>query len=739
MKKSLLFCGLLAAACFGNASAQYKINGAGRLMIEEFKSTPRTMSDGSHSAPVVSVIVVLEEGIDASALMNAGYTVVSSVGEMAIVSLPLDEVEALAAMDEVFSVEFTGESRPYLDKGREATNVNAVNDGTGDGLDGHGFSGKGVIVGLYDTGLDPNHAAFRNADGSTRVKGLFIRRSNSASDQNFTNPDDILKYVTETPGETHGTHVLGIMGGSKNVQGVYATSNNSGEVSGSIPYYGPAYDADMVVSCGDFYDSCILSGIEKVVKYSKELGKPAVVNLSLGNNSGSHHPLSATGRFLDNLAKDAVICISAGNEGDNPLAVRRSFAGRMLELKTFFAPRMSATGKISFTAEFWADNDQPFEVSLVVYDKVNKKVVETVPVNSSGSLSSSSSAFSAQYTASSNVSGTASLDRNTNCYNAYFRGVLQAKSSPTSFVGVNIKGSAGQTVYGWINTLRDSDENESATFSGEGVTGYLNGECNGTINGFGCGKDIISVGAYVSRTGAPWIGTGSYVGGGTTGDIAEFSSYGPTLDGRQLPHVAAPGAQVVSAVSTTWFNNNNRMSPERVNARANLHDRVSYYYPMQGTSMSSPFAAGIIALWLEANPNLTVDDVKSIINTTSIKDRYVLSSAGHNPLRWGAGKIDALAGIKEAIRMLAGIEGVNADVTEKNLLIENLGGSLYEITFVGADNMNVGVYNLQGAQVLTASADSESVQLDASSLQSGVYVVTVDTPVGRVSRKLAVK
>lgn len=740
MKKNLLLCGLIAAACFGNASAQSKINGAGRLMIQEYKTAPR-LAGVAQAAPEVSVIVRLDKGADASVLTEAGCKVLSTIADMAIVSLPLDKVEDLAAMDEVFSVNFSGECVPYLDKGREATNVDAIHNGTGDGLGGHSYSGEGVIIGLYDTGLDPNHAAFRNPDGSTRVKGLFIRRSSSVSNQDFTDPGDILSYVTEDPKNTHGTHVLGIMGGSKGVQGVYATSNTSGEVAGEIPYYGPAYNSDILISCGDFYDSCILDGITKVVNYSKELGKPAVVNLSLGNNAGSHHPLSSTGRILDALAKDAIICISAGNEGDTPLAVSRLLTGKN-SLNTFIVPEKDITAPITFTAEFWADSDAPFTVNLVVYDKVDGKVVETIPISSSGTLNSNSSAFSKQYTSSSSVSGTAGLDRDTNCYNVYFRGTLQAKSTPTSFVGVNITSSTRQTVYGWVNTIAteaDPYKTNPAVFSREGVAGYLDGRCNGTINGFGCGKDIISVGAYVSRTGAPFIGTGGYGGSaGTQGDIANFSSYGKTLDGRQLPLVAAPGAQVVSAVSTTAFNNDDQMSPERVNARSNLHDRVSYYYPMQGTSMSSPFAAGIIALWLEANPNLTVDDVKAIIAKTSIKDRFVNNSSGENPLRWGAGKIDALAGIKEAIR-LNGIEDVNADITEKNLIIENLGGDLYELTFVGADNMNVGVYNLQGAQVLTASAAGESVQLDASGLQSGVYVVSADTPAGRVSRKLAVK
>ena len=72
---------------------------------------------------------------------------------------------------------------------------------------------------------------------------------------------------------------------------------------GAIPYYGPAYEADLLIGCGDFTDNAILAGVETVVKKGKELGQPVVVNLSLGSNTGSHDPNSDRSKFLDALGK----------------------------------------------------------------------------------------------------------------------------------------------------------------------------------------------------------------------------------------------------------------------------------------------------------------------------------------------------------------------------------------------------------------------------------------------------
>jgi hypothetical protein len=729
MKKNLLLFGLLAAACCGSVSAQSKINGAGRIMLDSYQVNSKLK--GVEADKTVLALVTLNEGYDTAALTEAGFTVSNTIGsEIATVRVALSQVEALAALDAVKAVDFGTQSRPYLDVAREMTNVDGINDGTADGLSGHAYTGKGVTVGLYDTGLDPNHSAFRNADGSSRVKGIYVRRDDSKSNQDITDPSSILEFSTEDNSETHGTHVLGIMAGARGLNGKIA-SNKTGE----IPYYGPAYNSDIVIGCGDFYDAQIIDGIAAVVNRAKELGQPAVVNLSLGGNTGAHDPNSSTSKSLDELGKSAIICISAGNEGDLPMSITKRFTANSTNLNTFIVPQNSTTSSLTYSAEFWHDNSDTFTCALVLYDKSTGKVVESVniPANGRGSLSSSNSSYMAeQYSSSSTVNASASVDANTQRYNVYIYGSVTPTRTPTYLIGVNITSSTGHTVRAYVNTYTSSNDDE-AIFSKEDVSGYTSGTANGTINGFSCGHNMISVGAYVSRTSCPYVGTGSYVGSGSVGSIASFSSYGETSDGRKLPNVCGPGAQVVSTVSLYWMKNvmSDAMNNNRFCALNSDNGRDNYWYPMQGTSMSSPFVAGCIALWLEAWPDMTAAQCLEIINATSV--------AQTPSNRWGAGKLDALAGLKMAIDRNASLGNVLADKNEKNLVIENLGGQNYSVCYVGAENVNVNVYNLQGANVLATSANGDTATLDASGLNSGIYVVNVTTPAGSFARKLAIK
>jgi hypothetical protein len=68
--------------------------------------------------------------------------------------------------------------------------------------------------------------------------------------------------------------------------------------------------------------------------------------------------------------------------------------------------------------------------------------------------------------------------------------------------------------------------------------------------------------------------------------------------------------------------------------------------------MAAPHVTGIIALWLQANPNLTYADVRNLIKETSIKDEYVTNPElipSHDVRQVGAGKIDALAGLQKIL------------------------------------------------------------------------------------------
>ncbi len=741
MKRNLLVFGLLATATCGSIFAQSKINGAGRLMLD----THLTQNAGKKAPAkdiIKSMIVTLNEGASREAVEAIGAEVYSDFGDILIVGLPLSRAEELASLDAVKAVEFGNKNRVYMDIARENTGVDGIHDGSAEGLNGVSYTGTGVAVGLFDSGLDPNHAAFRNADGSTRVNAVFVTRDGK-KDESYTTPEAISAFDTEDNTATHGTHVLGIIAGSNDVEGRYSQYGKNGVQTGTIPYYGVAPDADIIVGCGDFYDEEILRGVDLVIKHAKALGKPAVVNLSLGSNVGPHDPNSATSKTLDRLADDAIICISAGNEGNSNIALKRPFRGS--SVNTFISPATIENAPVLYNAEFWNSTEETFALDLILYNKSGDKIIEKHTINNLNGQSftwngNNCPGLKTYYASGAQIYVTSNIDPNTGRYYVRMQNNLQATSGNVRF-GVNIRGKDGCTLNAYVSALGLGYYSmDNVVFASENIKGYAPGTPDGSINEMATGKKVISVGAYVSRaTSTPFMNGTSYSGGGTRNDIADFSSYGTTSDDRDLPLICGPGAQIVSSISRYCTEYSDAYSKEAVTAMSNSFSRISPYYPMQGTSMSSPFVAGTVALWLQAWPQMSSEECIDLMIETAKKDNYTNTSNVLKRRRWGNGKIDPVEGLKEAIRRSASIEGVSADDTEKNLIISPLGNHLYEICYVGAENLSVDVYNLQGAKVMTAATGSDTMELDASSLAGGIYVMAVTTEAGTVSRKLAVK
>jgi len=74
---------------------------------------------------------------------------------------------------------------------------------------------------------------------------------------------------------------------------------------------------------------------------------------------------------------------------------------------------------------------------------------------------------------------------------------------------------------------------------------------------------------------------------------------------------------------------------------------------LSGTSMASPYVAGVIATWLEANPNLTVGDVQTILRETALQDEHT-AEAGPQA---GYGKLDKQKALQRVLSM-TGIHSV---------------------------------------------------------------------------------
>jgi serine protease AprX len=159
------------------------------------------------------------------------------------------------------------------------------------------------------------------------------------------------------------------------------------------------------------------------------------------------------------------------------------------------------------------------------------------------------------------------------------------------------------------------------------------------------GQGQLQYGGIAAPANAPWVltvGASSTEGTFTRWDdkIASYSSSGPTfIDFGAKPDVVAPGTGIVSLAapgSTFYFNKLNFL----VNGSTLLGFKP--YLTLSGTSMAAPAVAGTVALMLQANPNLTPNLVKAILQYTAQQHH------AYNALRQGAGFVNALGAVRLA-------------------------------------------------------------------------------------------
>ncbi len=131
------------------------------------------------------------------------------------------------------------------------------------------------------------------------------------------------------------------------------------------------------------------------------------------------------------------------------------------------------------------------------------------------------------------------------------------------------------------------------------------------------------------------------------GNLAPFSSHGPTADGRVKPDITAPGAVVVSSLNS-YDTQYNATSPY-VAASTVWNSRTYYFGAFMGTSMATPVVTGIIALMLEQDPTLTPENVKDIFKSNSISDSFTGTIPVDGSETWGWGKINAYADLNSLI------------------------------------------------------------------------------------------
>lgn len=738
--KFLILCSLAVVS----ASAQSKLDASASEIVNTVRDMTlmsrsgieavRTVGDYSPDSKYAVLI-----SFDSDDALD-GLDVIARRDDMAIVRLTASEMEAVAALPSIRKLSLGTEATPCMNTARVVAGVDAARAGTE--LGGTKYTGAGVIAGMMDSGVDINHINFLDADGEPRATSVWTVKGASGTITKYQTPEKIKSFSTDNRESSHGTHVLGIMAGSYNGPADYAFYNSRGRVqikkqdapNSAIPFYGVAKDAEIAAACGDFTNSNVEIGAELVANYAKEQGKPCVVNLSIGNTLGPHDGTDDNCRWLDRIGEDAIVCVAAGNDGEVPISLSKTFKSGDLSLRTITAASANAEGSV----DIWGADNNVFGVTFGILDTNTGNITFSYGFNENlkgesvyitGSYYTASgyihdSNFDTAFGTRGAVIVTSNVDAANNRYSVRLN--LQLGGSGNRYLPViTVTGKAGQHV--------DCYSNGDALFASRGLDGYTDGDASGSINGLACGYKTISVGSYDNV--ASWvILSGSqytYNPSPVPGAISSFSSYGTTFDGRQLPEVCGPGGAVISSYSKYYVEGED-VDQTKICGRYNGKSRNSYWDVMSGTSMATPFVSGVIALWLQADPTLTVADVKRVIAETSTNDAQTAVEAH----RWGSGKINALAGLKNILN-LSGISDVRND--EADVFISSADNRNYDIEAIGAVKLSAEVYSLAGVKVAAVSAEGQNATLSLDGVEPGVYVLRVATDKSAETHKIAVK
>lgn len=780
---------ILVLGCMASLSAQSKFDVSAGEYLGHVRANTRAAMMRSRGvqqstfAPEitaeqrVAVLVTMKEAGMGYILAENGYEIENELGRIVIARLTAPEMEAVAELDEVVQVSLGFEAEPMMRVARKTTKVDDVHKANASSGLSHGYTGEGVIVGMMDTGLDPNHLNFRDAAGNLRIKNYWEIKGADGSVVLYDTPEKIGAFETDLRQETHATHVLGIMAGSHNARpgsgnGMVATLNGLGKPSVSAsninPYYGVAKDAELSVCSGTLENNNITIAAGRFRDYVKSTGKPGVLNFSLGNQRGPHDGTDASSLALADVGKDVLICMSAGNEGNANISLSKTLTASDKTVRTFVSTGLAGNGYL----DIWSSGPQTLKVTFAAINLTNGNIVGTfeIPTPSSFSYIGGTSVrysnvvknaqFGNTFGQSSFIGYSANLNTANNRYDVYLTFELSGSNANTA-AAIIVEGTDGNKI----------DMYGSMVLRSNGMAGYLDGTPTNSINGLACGDNILVVGAYVNSN--PYMTLGGENSWSSTtypqGGIAAFSSYGHTFQGRQLPDVVGPGMGMISSYNSYYVRDeiNNYVTkglanPVNTKTEAQLRTEAesgysvwinspdkkdpddmktplkNYWGEMSGTSMSSPFVAGVLALWSQAaaekGVRLSMDDVKKVIAATADKDEFT----AQQPERWGMGKINALAGLKYILaNELGGVDGIASDDPESSLIIEPVGGGVYSVFLAGVEGFTATLHNLQGQAVATASATGNELTLDGSALGRGVYVLTVQAPNTRISRKIA--
>ena len=300
--------------------------------------------------------------------------IASSVTELmngyAVIVILEDRIEELASFPEVEFIEKPKSLYFQADVGRQVSCIDTVQTAP------YNLSGRGVLVGIVDSGIDYENPDFRNDDGTTRIAAMWDQSVPGNPPAGYTEGteytreeiNEVLLGAGVSPGESAGTVLSRDTSGHGTAVAGIAAGNGKG--SAGRQYRGAAPEAELLIvkmgiqRQGGFPRTTeLMMGVDYVMRKALSIRKPVAINISFGNTYGSHDGTSLVERFLNDMSNiwKNVICIGSGNEG----ASAGHAAGRVTDDEAAVQELAVQEREPSLSVQVWKSYVDEMDISVV--------------------------------------------------------------------------------------------------------------------------------------------------------------------------------------------------------------------------------------------------------------------------------------------------------------------------------------------------------------------------------------
>lgn len=676
----------------------------------------------------IPALIIVSEYFDKGKFEEFQVHVNTDLGSIFSIQIPIDNYQAFINTAGIEYIELAKKVYPKLDKALIATKVNEVHKGKGLS---QSYGGNGIVLGIIDFGFDYTHPTFSDPEtGALRIMKVWEQNTLSgnppsgyAYGHELSDEQSIRNAETDISLSGHGTHVASIAAG------------NGGSLADK--YRGVAFESNIVLVSLNARDGIrgnntgVIDGINYIFQYAESVGKPAVINISQGHHTGPHDGSSLTDQAIDAMAGSGRIIVgSVGNEGNTDgfyLHFDHTFDNENSILSYLVWPDEISAGVA--LVDIWGEVGTDFQVGLQIFNP------ETKILEASGEILQSDNPVSL-------INGKLiDMEGDT----LYYEGGIEINplnNRPhAQFYIDNTAQSIGSDVN--FNNLLDNDfvqllfhsnqgtvhayaaNNTGEAFftdlSGIGADEFmagvrvLGGNPRSTMGELGgTAQSIISVGGYTTKN--SFVNNlGEMISNeDSIGALYFKSSQGPTLDGRIKPDITAPANLIAAAESSFYDDFDESFGVGKISKG----DGGSWDFSIRrGTSAAAPIVAGIIALMLEVNPDLTPKEVQDLLSAHATSDNF--TGAVPN-LKWGHGKVDAAA----VMASLDQLTSLNANYSVEQVKIfpnPNKGTFTMETESIGP--MEIKILDFSGRTLYERklSIAKKHVTFDLQNPENGIY------------------